>query len=765
MSVFGERVMVNAPVTAACFLTQDLVAVGQGNILEIYEVPGGKQVYQAEVLRRGTDIKGLKFVDHDAKWRLLAFGDRFLVIVSLKTESFSSNRRIEVKKPNENLTCEDWLISVDILSNGSEEELILLTAHNRVQIFVDHHRKALDCCCTDQSLVVCGRVLREANDDLIVITGTMFSEVLIWSCCGNEDKESVILHRLKGHQGIVFHVQIDPTRKYLLSTSDDRSVRIWTRVEGDSWSSAKFQCSPALYGHGARVWAADFLGGMLVASAGEDSQVCVWNWNTNSLHHRLSAHGGASLRCLAVSRECRAMFTPASEAAGIVFHVQIDPTRKYLLSTSDDRSVRIWTRVEGDSWSSAKFQCSPALYGHGARVWAADFLGGMLVASAGEDSQVCVWNWNTNSLHHRLSAHGGASLRCLAVSRDSDAFVTGGSDGACKYFPNPRPAVRTRFKPGPAIRSVHSVDNIGSHLFVTCVSGLLQLVSCLDNNNGQVKWESDESALLNSYACSDVAINCETEGGGFRVVCAGLGPVLLFLKFRETDYCCWTCDDRKEVDVGEFCRSKICFVKWLGEDVLVSDAEGQTVLVGTEISLLKRNGPAKSTWATAAAVSTNLTQILLGYRDGAIQLFHRHKIGDEWNAVGTEKRNIFGKHGASTLVFDERRGVFWGAGRKGVIFAWKADSTGLHLLEKSSSKHEWIGSITVFHHELRIVTFHSRYCVIHDEQGEEIWRVDCGGGHRSWAISSDNSKFFFVKEGILYMEQKSQGCVATNVLK
>lgn len=73
--------------------------------------------------------------------------------------------------------------------------------------------------------------------------------MLIW---GTEGK---VWHQLKGHKGVIFSITYDRERQRVLTSSDDRSVRVWQK-EGDGWDSSKVYQLQELFGHQSRVWRA-----------------------------------------------------------------------------------------------------------------------------------------------------------------------------------------------------------------------------------------------------------------------------------------------------------------------------------------------------------------------------------------------------------------------------------------------------------------------------------------------------------------------------
>lgn len=93
--------------------------------------------------------------------------------------------------------CNDWIQDILVLSN---EECYVLTAHNVVKLWnfnVEERKKNFGC--EEKCILYSGKLIGKRFDDLIVLAGTVFSEVVIWCPASNSDFESPVLHRLKGH--------------------------------------------------------------------------------------------------------------------------------------------------------------------------------------------------------------------------------------------------------------------------------------------------------------------------------------------------------------------------------------------------------------------------------------------------------------------------------------------------------------------------------------------------------------------------------------
>lgn len=157
---------------------------------------------------------------------------------------------------------------------------------------------------------------------LIVASGTVFGEVLVWGAvddgktlsksiklwCENSNSSTVSqtrvrpAHRLVGHSGSVFGVKLCPNdASFIASTSDDRSVRLWrlrpangtaldterklllsARDVIDRQHSHEYTLFWTGWGHTARVWDVSFaqlphVSELIVVSSGEDGTARVWN--------------------------------------------------------------------------------------------------------------------------------------------------------------------------------------------------------------------------------------------------------------------------------------------------------------------------------------------------------------------------------------------------------------------------------------------------------------------------------------------------------
>lgn len=193
-----------------------------------------------------------------------------------------------------------------ILDVAVTDHLVAIgTAHNVVYLYDRSLRYLRKVRCQDSSLLYSMR-LHVTDDKLRIASGTVFGDVLVWSCNVNDanvdgdedDGVRNVLHRFLGHKGAVFCVTWHPNGEMLLSTSDDRTLRIW--------SLKRSECVGVGYGHTARVWRACFADDGYV-TAGEDGTVRMWTGDAQ-LRDTIGGHRG-NVWALVVSEGRRIIFS------------------------------------------------------------------------------------------------------------------------------------------------------------------------------------------------------------------------------------------------------------------------------------------------------------------------------------------------------------------------------------------------------------------------------------------------------------------------
>ncbi|KAL4973902.1 WD40-repeat-containing domain protein [Aspergillus desertorum] len=230
----------------------------------------------------------------------------------------------------------DWVLAGCANTDGSAAYLV--TAHNAVlgmSVVKDaSNRRAIhlrQLVVGVKSILYSAQIVPVSPTNLLVAAGTVFGEIIIWSCFVRDGKGSAanaisfIHHFFTGHEGSIFDVEISPKianlrsnlpGRLLASCSDDRTVRIWdisdcenaSPDQPSAYSTDGFElrctgfghvkddrlnsesCVVSAFGHGARIWGVHFLTEQIIRdkisliSRGEDAQCLVWDlsWEASS---------------------------------------------------------------------------------------------------------------------------------------------------------------------------------------------------------------------------------------------------------------------------------------------------------------------------------------------------------------------------------------------------------------------------------------------------------------------------------------------------
>ncbi|EGD99086.1 coatomer subunit beta' [Trichophyton mentagrophytes] len=225
-----------------------------------------------------------------------------------------------------------------------------------------------------------------------------------WIVCGSDDfqlrvynyntSEKII--SFEAHPDYIRSIAVHPTHPFVLTASDDMTIKLW------DWDKS-WKCVQVFEGH------SHYVMGLAInpkhtntfASACLDRTVKIWSLGSPNPNYTLEAH----------------------ETKG-VNHVEYYPQadKPYLLTTSDDKTVKIWdyttkaliATLEGHT-SNVSFACyHPEL---------------PIIISGSEDGTIKLWHANTYRLEQSLS-YGLERAWCVSYQRGKQGIAMGFDDGA-----------------------------------------------------------------------------------------------------------------------------------------------------------------------------------------------------------------------------------------------------------------------------------------------------------------------------------------------
>jgi len=221
------------------------------------------------------------------------------------------------------------------------------------------------------------RCVAFSPDSTSLLSSSDDKTIKMWSISGHKFKQT-----LSGHSNWVRAARFNPTGDVVVSGGDDKTVRIW--------DVGQRQCVHTFHDHTGPVNDVTFHpDGLCVAACSSDNTIKIWDLRMNQLLQHYSAHLDA------------------------VNSIAIHPSGDYMVSGSSDMTTKIWDLREG--------HLCYTLHGHEGAVNSVAFSpAGDYFASASKDENLLVWK--TNLVPSDGDAPGAAAEYSGAPGREGDSM-------------------------------------------------------------------------------------------------------------------------------------------------------------------------------------------------------------------------------------------------------------------------------------------------------------------------------------------------------
>jgi transcription initiation factor TFIID subunit 5 len=213
------------------------------------------------------------------------------------------------------------------------------------------------------------------------------------------DKRTGVDHMtLIGHSGPIYGVTFSPDKYFVVSGSEDGSVRLWCLLT--------FSCLVSYKGHTGPVWDVKFSPyGHYFASCGMDKTTRVWSTDQYQALRVYADHLG--------DIEC------------ICFH----PNSNYLASGSNDRTIRIYDLANVTDNPQVR-----QYTGHKSSINVLKFSNcGRYLASAGSDATIYIWDISISVIVAQFCSHK-EPIYSLEFSRDNTVLCSGISSSSSFFL-------------------------------------------------------------------------------------------------------------------------------------------------------------------------------------------------------------------------------------------------------------------------------------------------------------------------------------------
>ena len=243
----------------------------------------------------------------------------------------------------------------------------------------------------------------------IFATGGDDYKVKMWNF-----KQRKCIFTFEGHLDYIRTVAFHHELPWLMSCSDDQTIRIW------NWQSRG--CIAILTGHNHYIMCAQFHPqDDLIISASLDQTIRVWDYR--SLKQKFSASRGQSSKSeMFLGTDVVIKFMLEGHERGVNW-ASFHPTGPYIVSSADDRTVRLWRYTDTKAWEVETMR------GHSNNVSSVLFHPKLdVIISNSEDKSIKVWDMNRR---HTICSFRRESDRfwTLAAHAEFNLFAAGCDSG------------------------------------------------------------------------------------------------------------------------------------------------------------------------------------------------------------------------------------------------------------------------------------------------------------------------------------------------
>jgi small GTP-binding protein len=242
---------------------------------------------------------------------------------------------------------------------------------------------------------------------------------------------------LKSHTGFIFGVALTPDGKTIVSSSEDKTIKLWDLKTG--------KCRATLKGHNEKVYCVALTpDGKTIVSGADDKTIKLWDLKTRKCRDTLKGHTELVINLALTSegktivstsydntlklwdlktRKCRDTLKGNNSP---IYCVALTPDGKTIVSGADDKTIKLWDLKTR--------KCRDTLKGNNSPIYCVALTpDGKTIVSGAEDSTIKLWDLKSGKCRATLEGHTGW-IASLALTPDGKTIVSGAEDKTIKLW-------------------------------------------------------------------------------------------------------------------------------------------------------------------------------------------------------------------------------------------------------------------------------------------------------------------------------------------
>ena len=291
-------------------------------------------------------------------------------------------------------------------------------------------------------------------DGRFIVSGSDDKTIKLWNI--HERKE---VCTFTGHTSFIWSVAMSADCKLIASGSEDKTVKLWSiheRKEEFTFTGHK----------GVVRSVAISADGRFIVSGSTDYRIKLWNILEKTNEHTFEGHQGG-VASVAVTPDCRYIVSGAGDNTIRIWNIQerkeeyifkghtdnvrsvtVSADNRFIVSGSEDKTIKIWNLLEKKN----EFTLTGHTGGVGSVSMSAN---GRFIASGSSDKTIKLWNFQTQKEECSFTGHSKEAFS-VAVSIDGGFVISGSLDNTIKIwnFREERKTERTATGYSSAIQSV-----------------------------------------------------------------------------------------------------------------------------------------------------------------------------------------------------------------------------------------------------------------------------------------------------------------------